>query len=314
MLSRIRTYVPENGLHRIVDGWKSPADSVGLLRSWPNDFSRGVQAVQCHSHNDYEHKVPLFEALLAGCSSIEADVWLQDQTHESSALLVGHERRFLQADRTLANLYINPLKLILNHQASGGDAGFNGVFSSSPNTTLVLLLDFKSADELMWNAVQEALQPLRDGGWLTYWTATTGVVKGPITVVGTGEAPFEQIVANTTYRDVFYDAPLDRLDGSFNSSNSYYASVSFGRDIGTSRWGRISSNQSAKISHQIGLAQENGLLARYWDTPTWPIGWRNRLWDTLVGLGVDVLNVDDLSAATRWDWAICVVGGIVLCS
>lgn len=31
-------------------------------------------------------------------------------------------------------------------------------------------------------------------------------------------------------------------------------------------------------------------------------------------LNADVLNVDDLTAAARWDWQMCVVAGINICN
>ena len=61
-------------------------------------------------------------------------------------------------------------------------------------------------------------------------------------------------------------------------------------------------------------AKELGLKSRYWSTPAWPVGWRNRVWESLMELGADVLNVDDLTAAARWDWQMCVVAGINICN
>lgn len=87
--------------------------------------------------------------------------------------------------------------------------------------------------------VLERLEPLRAKGWLTHFNGTD-VIQGPITVVGTGNTPFDLVTANDTYRDIFYDAPLDRLadenddtmpgetpSPNYNRHNSDYASVSF---------------------------------------------------------------------------------------
>ena len=49
-------------------------------------------------------------------------------------------------------------------------------------------------------------------------------------------------------------------------------------------------------------AHERGLKVRYWELPFWPIGLRNYVWDVLDKEGVDILNVDDLKAATQRDW------------
>jgi hypothetical protein len=88
----------------------------------------------------------------------------------------------------------------------------------------------------------------------------------------------------------------------YNVANSYYASVSFDKTIGHI-WGhRLSESQLKVIRGQIRGAHALGLKVRYWDLPHWPVGLRNHVWDTLVKEGTDLLNVDDLRAATRWDW------------
>lgn len=149
--------------------------------------------------------------------------------------------------------------------------------------------------------------------------------------MATGNAPFKLLTANTTYRDVFFDAPLASMadtktdtdievdesvqnsgQGStgtagltadaFTSTNSYYASVSFSQTIGFPWRGRLSDKQLRKVRAQIKGAKQRGLKPRYWSTPSWPIGLRNHIWDVLVKEGVDYLNVDDLKAAARNDW------------
>ena len=75
-----------SGLQHIVDNWTAP-DAYGAHEvAWRDDFSRDIVPKKCHSHNDYWRSVPLFSALAAGCTSVEADVWLA----EDGALLVSH--------------------------------------------------------------------------------------------------------------------------------------------------------------------------------------------------------------------------------
>lgn len=45
---------------------------------------------------------------------------------------------------------------------------------------------------------------------LTYFNGTA-IIPGPVVVVGTGRAPFDHLTASNTYRDVFFDAPLELL-------------------------------------------------------------------------------------------------------
>lgn len=287
---------------------QSGSDTEGL--SWyPTNFLQDVIPKPIHSHNDYWRKVPLFTALKQGCVSVEADVWLFDDPERSDTLYVGHQRAALQPNRTFQSLYIQPLVRILerqNPQTEFSHDTHHGVFDTNPNQTLTLLVDVKTAGSSTWAKVVEQLEPLRQRGWLTY-VADGTVHTRPITVVGTGDTPFADLISNATYRDYFYDAPLpklldDQAGSGYDATNSYYASVSFGSTIGTPWMGGLGAEQVERIRAQVRAAHEKGLLVRYWDLPSWPVGTRNRIWDMLVREGVDMLNVDDVKAAARREW------------
>ncbi len=161
-------------------------------------------------------------------------------------------------------------------------------------------------------------------------------MPGAITVVGTGNTPFDLIIENHTYRDVFFDAPLDEMyepapsnpdnnaaaappshkttrgrgksgtgafdADSFNYTNSYYASVSMFADIGLPWTGGLTSGSLETIRGQIRGAKRRGLKARYWETPAWPTSLRNHIWKVLIDEGAEMLNVDDLQAVASLDW------------
>jgi hypothetical protein len=279
----------------------------------------------------------LYEAIHYGCVGVEADVWLFDEE-----LYVGHTTASLTKNRTLKSLYVNPLVRILDNMNPklqyGADMApqyINGVFDEAPGQTLVLLVDFKMDGRQQFPVVSSHLQALRERNYLTYFNGQK-IISGPITVVATGNAPFDLIIANTTYRDIFFDAPLDKLSDNptsalsfqkkfgtdplstagqgntgidpslgssqFTSSNSYYASINFKRSIGFPYRGRLSHSQLKTLRAQIKAAHEKGLKARYWNTPTWPVGLRNHIWKILIEEGADYLNVDDLRSAKMADW------------
>ncbi|KAL5614300.1 hypothetical protein BROUX41_004408 [Berkeleyomyces rouxiae] len=255
--------------------------------------------LSCHSHNDYWRKRPLFDALEAGCTGVEADVWLRNND-----LYVVHEAPETPALPTFTQLYVNPLVSILE-QRNMGQGQLNspaGVFSNFPNQTLVLLVDFKEDSQDVFDAVSAQLQPLRKRGWLTYYKDGS-LTEGPITVVATGEARLSSITANATYRDIFLDAPTlalnDDMAHAYNWTNSYYSSVKFGRAFGhyTGYMGRPRSDD---ISMYVKQAHERGLKMRFWSQPSWPVLVRERLWGDLLDAGVDYLNVDDLQGANEW--------------
>lgn len=327
---RLRLPHLNNGLQKILDTYTAPNSTHAASPTWVEHFSRGVEPVRCHSHNDYWHRIPLYEGLAAGCVSTEADIWIGTTTSGEADLFVGHKANSLSPSRTLRSLYLDPLADILRMQGiashdsrtqiytqNAGDASFPGIFSTSPNTSLVLLLDFKTKYNATWDAVVIQLDRFRKNGWLTYWTPTESLVVRPLTIVASGDAPFAPIIANTTYRDIFYDAPLtelSKLDSHYNSNNSYYASSSIRNAIGNVHFGKLTPKQKAKVVEQVQKATEVGLRSRYWAAPSWPVGWRNRIWGELVESGASILSADDLTAAARWDWNMCVVGGLNICN
>ena len=132
-------------------------------------------------------------------------------------------------------------------------------------------------------------------------------------MVGSGNTQFSDVLLNDTYRDIFFDAPLQSLSPEYTTENSYYASVSLKNAVGTIWFDKFSSKQKDTVKKQIQDAEKRGLVSRYWDTPSWPVGWRVSIWEYLVGEGVGILNVDELQEAGRWRWGSCVVMGIVLC-
>jgi len=260
--------------------------------------------------------VPLYSALEAGCIGVEADIWKFDNDEE---LYVGHDTASLTQNRTLKNLYIDPLVKILEGQNPttpffNGSHDRNGVFDTLPEQTLILLIDFKTDGETLWPHLLSALQPLRSRGFLSH-TNDSHVISGPITVVGTGNTPFHLVTANP-HHDIFFDAPLSEMyeenpspspsspNNTYTPLNSFYASAAIAPSLGSPipENGHLTPTQLATLRGQLRGAHRRGLKARYWELPFWPIGYRNRLWEVLVEEGVDVLNVDDLKGASRRDW------------
>ncbi|KAI1760271.1 hypothetical protein GGR53DRAFT_510544 [Hypoxylon sp. FL1150] len=251
------------------------------LDPWPLDSLNSVLPVACHSHNDYDHDVPLFGALSAGCVGIEADVWLVD-----GDVSIGHVLPTI--GRTLGLQYVNPLKAIIDH--NGGS-----VYKAKPTQSVVLLVDFKTSDTGTLDAVVKSIDPLRQAGYLS--RLENGVfVEKAITVVASGSAPFDRISTGDGVpdRDVFYDAHVDDLSGEdYNSQNSVYASADFQDAVGDPSSASLSQDEINTITEQVAGAHERGLIVRYYNLPG------DYVWEPLEGLGVDRLNDDDPSDTAR---------------
>ncbi|RMZ89897.1 hypothetical protein DV736_g2874, partial [Chaetothyriales sp. CBS 134916] len=267
------------------------------LYTYPTDLTRGVVPKQIHSHNDYWRDVPFYEALSVGAISVEADVWLINNT-----LHVGHEPSALTSARTFQSLYIGPILDTLQRQNPitefVGAGTKNGVFDTSSTQTLYLFVDVKTDGTTTWPEVIKGLQPLRDAGYLTTFDGTK-VSTGPVTVVGTGNTPLNQI-QGVAPRDYFFDANLAALNttqADITSDISPIASAQFSAYIGGINGTAFSAEQVAAVREYLAEASARGIGGRFWDTPAWPISKRNAVWTTLLEEGVALLNADNVYEA-----------------
>ena len=205
---------------------------------------------------------------------------------------------------TLQTMYIDPISDILTHQNEQASDTPRGVFDDDPSQSLVLMIDIKTDGSSTFEAVQSALEPLRSKGWLTYFNGTA-ITPGPLIIVGSGDTPFDDLKSNDTYRDIFFDAPLNKLSDEdadqYTTENSYYASANFQDAV--AEWWIGTSDQVKTVHDQVAAANEKGLKARYYETPDWAGFARDNVWNTLEKEGVGMLSVDDLDAAKNRDWS-----------
>ncbi|PSR99261.1 PLC-like phosphodiesterase [Coniella lustricola] len=273
--------------------------------TYPTSLTQGIIPKSFHSHNDYWRPVPVYSALSTGAISIEADVWLYN-----GVLHVGHEESALTSARTFDSLYIQPLLSILQRQNPSNSSfltlgtTYNGVYDTDGSQTLYLFVDVKTDGPSTFPYVVEALQPLRDAGYLSTFNGSV-VTSKPITVIGTGNTPLDQ-VQGVSPRDYFYDAPIPTLATTFANITAEVSPIA-STDFAV-QFPDVVSNQGfdalqlALLQAQVAVAHAKGIKLRYWDQPGWPIGTRNAIWRTLWDNGVDILNVDDLEgAANFWE-------------
>ena len=278
---------------------------------------KSVLPVPCHSHHDYWRRRPLYSALGSGCISIEADVWGVDDN-----LVVADARNDVVPERTLTSMYLTPILELLEHMNAEREPGrpLREVFYQKPAQTLVSIIDLKKPE--IWPLMLKQLQPLREQDYLTFWDGVDRHER-PLTIVGSGSTPFNLLTANITYRDVFYDAPLEALDGllelswppsdtseeknwsKYNPSNSYYALSNLAHAVGSLQGFVLSESQLDLIRHQVQNARNRGLIPRYWGTIRWPKRSRDEIWGVLTNADVGGLNVEDLRSARKGRWGKC---------
>lgn len=103
LIHRLSPSIRHNGIHDIVTHWRADTFDIPSVRY--QDFSRDIEPIPCHSHNDYLREVPLYQAIEASCTSVEADIWLhQDSENSDKDLYVGHHEWSLKSSATLKTL------------------------------------------------------------------------------------------------------------------------------------------------------------------------------------------------------------------
>ncbi len=127
-----------------------------------------------HSHNDYEHERPLFDALAYNFKSIEADVYLV-----GDSLFVAHNSEDIKPGRTLRTLYLEPLKNQI--KKNKGSVYGNG-------EEIILFIDIKDDGLKTYQLLHKILE-----GYKKYLTVFENGVKktGSIMVVVSGNRPFD---------------------------------------------------------------------------------------------------------------------------
>ncbi|GAA5906844.1 hypothetical protein JCM6882_006844 [Rhodosporidiobolus microsporus] len=297
--------------------------------NFPSGLSRDIATHRVHSHNDYWRETPLYSSLSHGILSVEADVWLNPK---DGKLYVAHNVASLTESRTFKHLYVDQLVKVLeranvkDEEAEFFDqtdyysqtnvrevprARYTPFFDGS-SEPIQVLVDIKSHGLDTFDVIVKELEPLRERDWLTKWNGTH-IVPGPVKIILTGNGNNPEVralVAPKTERDYFIDAPLFRLnetwtgvDGqeyTFNSTLSPLASASYSSLTTWKGLTPINETEQARIQAVIDEVHAQGQETRFWSPPRWPVFAREEIWKTLLQVGSDWLDADDIAEAAAF--------------
>jgi len=243
-----------------------------------DDQSKSVKPLAAaHAHNDYLHDRPLLDALDHGFTSVEADIFLVQ-----GKLLVAHDVTSLSPKRTLAALYLDPLReRIRKHDGWIYDKG----------RSLTLLVDIKSDAETTFAALHTLLAEYAD--MLT--TVADGVLepKG-VTVVISGNRPQETITAQKL-RYAGIDGRLKDLDSNLPADLLPLISDNWRNQFHWTGEGLFPAAERDKLHAIVKQAHTKGRRVRFWATPE-----STAVWKELRAAGVDLINTDDLGGLQKF--------------
>lgn len=224
-----------------------------------------------HAHNDYEQPQPLEDALAAGFTSVEVDVWFRDD-----AIQVSHDP--FTTKGTLEELYLDKLDVLLAEDPSVHDDG-------APFT---LWLDVKDSNTTLRTRLAETL---RTRPWATTWDDNGVVVPGGVDIILTGDKESKTALVNDTPAPRPFARDSNELALDTEADGRVVASaLSFGAYVGS--WngeGEPPEAMSRQCACVVERAHSIGRKVRLFGGPDTPASWTFQL-----DHGVDFVNADDL--------------------
>ena len=216
------------------------------------------------AHNDYEKPSPLVTAYDAQAGFIEADVFLQ-----GNDLLVGHEIKQIQKDKTLEALYLKPLDKLIEK---------NGGFAyADKEQSLTLMIDLKTEGIATLNALVAKLKK-----YPRLITCKT------LMITVSGNMPIPALWKNFP-NFIHFDGRPGITYTPDQQKRIRLISASF---LSFSKWNgtdKLTQRDREKLVAIIEAAHAINKPFRFWATPDFPESWTK-----LIELGVDIINTDDV--------------------
>jgi len=223
-----------------------------------------------HSHNDYEQRIPFRMAYNEGFGSVEADIFLED-----NELLVGHNVKELRSDRTLASLYLDPIRDCIEKN--------HGYVFADSSRQLQLLIDVKRDSLRTLDRLVSILQQY------------PSLIHNPsLKFVITGSRPSPSLFI--TYPSFI------QFDGELYKDYSKEALtkiVLFSDDFKSySHWngkGNIPEKEWTVLQAAVSKAHKLNKPVRFWDAPDFINAWYQ-----FMHLQVDYINTDNIVALSNF--------------
>jgi hypothetical protein len=250
-----------------------------LLFLLPNSYSQTIPLKHAHAHNDYLHKHPLFDALDNGFTSIEVDVYLH-----KGKLRVSHLPFLLSRKKTLEELYLQPLRSVININAGSVYAGMN--------TPIVLMIDFKTEADVTYTALCEVMKPYSD--LITLYEEDSVCVQRSINVLISGRSPVNQLlIADSSYASI--DGPISFMKDTVKRKVCTRFSDAWSAHFTWKGEGEMAEREMSRLKEMVNGAHALQKEIRFYHLPDKP-----QVWKVLLENGVDWINTDKLSEFGQW--------------
>jgi alkaline phosphatase len=234
-----------------------------------------AQNVLIHSHNDYEQRVPFYQAYSQQVASIEADIYAVEK---DEALLVAHAPFELMNAPTLDEAYINPLVSLFKR--NGGKPWKD---SDKP---LILLIDLKTPANPTLDRLIDRLKRYPE-------VFDPAVNANAVRVIISGDRPNPNDYAKYPSIISFDGNKLDYTPQQLEKISMISLNL---RDF--TKWngkGSIIAQENTKLQETIDAVHALGKPIRFWGTPDGVTAWY-----TFYRMGIDYINTDQPEACAAF--------------
>jgi alkaline phosphatase len=214
-----------------------------------------------HSHNDYLNDQPFYRAYRNGFGSIEADIF-----PVNGILHVAHSRSEIRPDRTLKNLYLDPLLEVM---------------TTTNSHPIKLLADIKDDYKLSLDLLLREIGPLKK-------YMSTRRNPNMITVLISGERPPPNEYKNYPGY-IFFDDDLKLTHSASEWKRVGQVSLPFTRFSDWKGINSIDAKDKGLLKQIIDSVHRVGKTIRFWAAPDTENSWLLQM-----ELGVDLIGTDKI--------------------
>ena len=240
---------------------------AALVFSWTISAQ---QILDCgHSHNDYTHEHPLFDALRYGYKSIEIDVWLHN-----GKLIVDHDGIGLDSKKDIEEQYLLPIiERIREHHGSVYDGD---------STPTIFMVEFKNDAEACYAVLRALIEKHK-----ALFCDRMGR-GGPIKLLITGHRPWQSLLKG---KELYITADGDIRQSADSIPRYILERVSdpYASHFTWKGHGAMPKAQKEKLAAMVKLAHDHGRQIRFYALPQ-----DENVWREMLDAGVDWINVDKL--------------------
>jgi len=223
-----------------------------------------------HSHNDYVHRHPLFDALSYGYKSIEIDVWLHN-----GKLIVDHNGMELDTKKDIEELYLQPIadRIKAHH----------GWVYEGDTTPTIFMVEFKNDGEASYVKLKELIEKYKG---LFCDRMGRG---GPIKLLLTGNKPWKTLLkGNEQY--VTADGSISQSADAAPPYVIERVSDPYSDHFSWKGKGPMPKEQKENLAAMVKVAHDHGRQIRFYALPQ-----NENVWREMLDAGVDWINVDKLA-------------------